>query len=73
MNIRDFYAELEDHNWYYRFLGDYKLGLANHIRLHKLSRISPTHTTLYNDFIDYIDLLLEGDYNAEKPQLEDYL
>ena len=53
MGIKEFYNELENHDWFYHFSDDHGAwcaGVANENRLRKIAEESPEHKKLFYDF-----------------------
>lgn len=57
MTLKEFYKELESHDWFYAFSDDHRYwssGVQNYKRLEKIAEESPAHQKLLKDYHEYI-------------------
>ena len=57
MTLNEFYTKLGYHDWYYQYSDDHRVwrnGQENFETLKMVSRESPEHTKLFEDYVQYV-------------------
>ncbi len=63
MTLKEFYDKLEKHDWWYCMSDDgkvYERGSQNFEKLKKIANESTEHMTLYMQYSNYVDSLVNG-------------
>ena len=57
MTLNEFYTVLANHDWYYQYSDDHRVwrnGQSNFDRIRMLSKESPEHTKLLEEYSSYV-------------------